>query len=67
MQRNPMSLVDVRIPADHRADGRYRWQWFTSQRCEPPFSTLLDNEVGMIALREQAGLALAQLQTKSAH
>jgi hypothetical protein len=28
--------------------------------------TLLDNEVGMIALREQAGLALAQLQTKSA-
>ena len=27
---------------------------------------LLDNEVGMIALREQAGLALAQLQTKSA-
>lgn len=28
--------------------------------------TLLDNEAGMIALREQAGLALAQLQTKTA-
>ena len=28
--------------------------------------TLLDNEAGMSALRAQAGLALAQLQTKSA-
>jgi hypothetical protein len=29
--------------------------------------TLLDNEPGMTALREQAGLALAQLKTMSAH
>jgi hypothetical protein len=38
-------------------------QYFDTTAMAPPG---LDNEAGMTALREQAGLALAQLQTKTA-
>ena len=35
-----MWLVEVSTVSGWRAAGRKRWQWFTAQRCEPPFITL---------------------------